>query len=181
IAPSRFSNGAAMVSRERLYLTAAIVGAVVWLCCGTVIGMASFEYHGPVHKNLEGQDRDNVIAYSNLAFKVGGVWAVCGAVAGILIMARFLAQPSEAHFTPIPRSSPGRTGPKSLSELRTMPVAAGIGLVGSILLYLLFIKKLALPPKTTLTTVGPIIAVVGTTILSVSILPLSLKWGGGRR
>lgn len=167
-----------MISRRRLYVTAAIVGAVVWLCCGTVTGMASFEYHGPVHEHIQGEDRENVVAFSNLAFKVGGVWALCGVLVGIIIMARFIAQPVRAHMTPVPRPSFGEHGPKSESELKMVPVAIGLGLVGSILLYHFFIKGMSLPPKTTITEISPIIAVASTSLISVSILPLTLKWAG---
>ncbi len=170
-----------MVSKRRLYLTALAVGAVCWFSCGTVTGMASFDYAGPIHKNLGGPARENLEAHSILAFEVGGVWAACGALVGLLIMARFLAQPIEAHMTRIPQIDPGRSGPRTQAEMNAVGVALGLGLGASLLLYHLYIKNIELPRYTTVSGASPWVAVIATTLFSCSILPLSLKFGGFRR
>lgn|GEM_PF-6666710 len=151
-----------------------LIGAAVWSCAGFVTCMGSFEYTGPVSKDMSQEDRDVFMQYSNLAFTGFLAWTLAGGAAGVLVFLWFVTRPDYLHGIPAPSFS-GGPGPKTVAEMHTVPVAFIIGLAGGFLLSHFYIPSIDLPARTVLRegTMRDIIGTVSTGLLTVCVLPIS--------
>jgi hypothetical protein len=130
-----------------------LVGAVLWCAAGVSASLSSFQYVGGpgLESSVEKREiKDEYITPPHIL--AGGIWAICGAGVGILILLKYTGQQKEDYFTPIPPSLT-RLLPfqillkfvrlKTFAEAKTLNLVSFLSVLGGVLLPLLVLPKLA--------------------------------------
>jgi hypothetical protein len=130
-----------------------LVGAALWCAAGTLTGITSFEYIGGISTEKHAVEQETKQKYITPPhIMAGGLWAICGAGIGILILLSYTARQKEDYFTPIPafltrvplfRIFLKFVRLKTFAEAKTVPLVSFLFMLGGVLLPLLVLPKLA--------------------------------------
>lgn len=153
------------------------VGALLWCTAGIITGAWSFTSAGQITTNRSEAKQDFTDNYVTPPYiKTGGAWALCGGLAGLMILLSFTSRPKEEYFTDAPPLPMILCKPKSFAEAKTLPTGLFLSILGGILLPMFFLSKLTIPD--TIVMRSPAIRVIIgclTTLTATSfILPISL-------
>ena len=77
-----------------------LVGIMGWYCAGMITGMASFRYTAKTSREMPQEEREQFDKFSRPGFKVGGVWALCGAATGRAVSDTCVSPGHEAWLPP---------------------------------------------------------------------------------
>ncbi|MBW8001031.1 MAG: hypothetical protein FVQ80_03310 [Planctomycetes bacterium] len=158
-----------------------IVGALLWALCGSMVGMTSFKPILPLEELSENQELANKIMkiWLVVELKAVGIWAICGGVLGIFISRLYIFRPSYEHFSPVPKVEgiPRGCGPETIAEMKTSFHAWVIGIIIAVCLVIFVLPLLENPDFVVVNSlhIRIIIGVIGTLLMTVLILPFSLK------
>ena len=124
-----------------------LVGTACWFGAGYLTGYSSLR----LTDALGGPDseiKEIASVLNSTALRVGAVWALFGAAAGLLIMVFYFTRPLAEYSARarhlghrLPRAGEART----VAEAKTVPVAALVGIAGGLLLSVFYVPSIELP------------------------------------